>query len=373
MKIGIITIAYGENYGNRLQNYALQEILVSLGVKAETIKDISPHGWSLKKRIEIACREFISNIIKRKIIRYKRALSFSVFNKKYIKYSKIKFGYKSSYLSLNRTYDYFIIGSDQVWNTHFDDIRIKIYNMLAGFAEGNKRIAYAASFGQASIKKGCEQYFESELPLFKKISVREISGVELVKKCNAQAVVTLDPTMLINKDQWNRIERKPKMVPGGEYVVTYLFNQNDDRMKEYIRIVAGTKHIVNIFDIFVEQKNIDNPDIYSAAPDEFVWLISHASCVLTDSYHGAVFSIIFHKPFIVFDRLIDGQDGKMGGRIDTLLSTFGLESCRGDINNPTGLPVEPDWEKVDRILEKEREKSLQFLKNALDLESQNEQ
>ena len=98
-----------------------------------------------------------------------------------------------------------------------------------------------------------------------------------------------------------------------------------------------------------------------------MWLIAHADCVLTDSFHGSVFSILYHRPFKVFERLINGKSGGMESRIDTLLGTFGLEACRGDINAPSGAPTDCDWDEVEKILAAEREKSLDFLKKALDL------
>ena len=368
MKVGIVTIAYGENYGNRLQNYALQETLKRLGVKPKTIRDTSPHGWSLKKRIILqwtSIKKYIMGIDRHLI---KRVLHFRRFNNRYIAYSVIKFGYPYSYGILKRLYPYFVVGSDQVWNAYFDDIKLRIYNMLASFADGNSRIAYAASFGQMTIRDDCKSFFLKELPQFKSISVRENSGVELVEQCGAKAVVTLDPTMLLTDAQWRQLEKKPKGIPEGEYIATYLFSKRDSKMNEYLNMIAGNKKIVHIYDKFAAPEQIDDPDIYSVAPDEFLWIVSHASCILTDSFHGAVFSIIFHKPFIVFDRVTSDVDSKMGSRIKTLLETFHIESCMGDIWNPSGFPEEQDWEHVDAILKKERENSTLFLRKALNLE-----
>lgn len=368
-KAAIITMTqFGQNYGNRLQNYALQEILNNLGVYAETIWHSSnPVLFSymrIKKRIKV----FVKSIIKHtpfEALRYER---FDSFNLKYICYSKIGFGNNRIIGKKTDRYDFFIVGSDQVWNTNYRFIQENLDIFLAAFAPPSMRIAYAASFGVKDITDECVQKFNTELPKFKWISVREEAGIEIAEKYGAEATVVLDPTMMLRSDEWDRVSKKPKYMKSGSYIVTYFLGGRNKDIDEYINSVSNGKRIINLEAEWNLPHTKEERSIYVTAPDEFVWLISHADCVLTDSFHASVFSILYHKPFFVYERLVNGKSSGMEGRLDTLLGTFGLEMCRGDINHPEGIPLAVNWDSVGKILEEEREKSLAFLKRALETE-----
>ena len=369
MRAAIITIAYGENYGNRLQNYAMQETLKGLGLEAVTIRHQLTVGETGFKKLLRPIKNSIKRILGRPYGRCRslRAKRFKVFNRNNVAYSKEVFGINTAPDSLNHRYDFFIVGSDQVWNTEFGDISSNINIFLASFADGSKRIAYAASFGTNHILKQYENLFKAELPKFKAVSVREASGIPLVESCGAEATVALDPTMMLTPQSWDKLAKKPKYADDSPFIVTYFLGGRSRALEEFTEAVADGRKVYHLEWEGMPEDQIKNLDIYLTTPDEFVWLIAHADCVLTDSFHGSVFSILYHRPFMVFDRLVDGKKSGMESRIDTLLSTFHLEQCRGDINNPNGEPVGGDWDEVDRILSAEREKSLEYLKNALDI------
>ena len=117
---------------------------------------------------------------------------------------------------------------------------------------------------------------------------------------------------------------------------------------------------------FIHDGMIEDRDIFLTAPDEFIWLIHHAECVLTDPFHASVFSVIFEKSFLVYQRIAAEKDNDMSSRIDTLLSKFNLLECRDNIDNPSKLPFKPDYSNVDSQLEIERKKAIDFLKKALE-------
>ena len=123
---------------------------------------------------------------------------------------------------------------------------------------------------------------------------------------------------------------------------------------------------INLDIEFKSDSQIENKDYFITSPDEFIWLIHNAKCILTDSFHATVFSILFHKPFYVFGRKTKEKNNNMETRIDTLLSCFGLQNCMGDIENPNCLPFQLDGEKIDWILEERKKTSLDFLKASLD-------
>lgn len=370
MKVAIITITDGQNYGNRLQNYALQKTLRDLGVEVETIRrrthrDLNWIGWQKWK-----VKEYVKRIVGRNDNLHKllRKKSFDSFNKKYMKFSKAVLHSNFAPNGFEHQYDYFIVGSDQVWNAGFRIIREDIMNYLLSFAPNDKRIAYAASFGTDRLAEGFEQLFKDELPKFNAISVREVSGVKIVKECGKEAEVVLDPTMLLSVHDWTKMARRPNYVKDTPFIVTYFLGGRDETAQNYISNIAGNKKIYNIEIESAPSEAIDSVDVFSTSPDEFVWLIANADCVLTDSFHATAFSILFHKPFCVFERKVLDDSYKIGSRIDTLLGLFHLERFR---NADYSLDIKPEkYEAIDieRLLKQERERSIEFLRRTLKIE-----
>ena len=125
--------------------------------------------------------------------------------------------------------------------------------------------------------------------------------------------------------------------------------------------------VINLDVEFIARDNIENENFFCTSPDEFLWLIYNSKAVLTDSFHATVFSLLFHKPFCVFERQAVEKGNDMGSRIDTLLGYFGLERFKDNIKAPSKMPEKYDGRIIDEILKDKREESLAFLKKALDL------
>lgn len=205
---------------------------------------------------------------------------------------------------------------------------------------------------------------------FKAIGVREVSAINIIKQNTGRddAKVVLDPTMLLTRDDWIKIEKKPRYIENESFFVTYFLGGRSEKIDKYIKkleIKYNCKSI-NLDIEFKSDSQIENKDYFITSPDEFIWLIHNAKCILTDSFHATVFSILFHKPFYVFGRKTKEKNNNMETRIDTLLSCFGLQNCMGDIENPNCLPFQLDGEKIDWILEERKKTSLDFLKASLD-------
>ena len=369
MKVAIITVAYGQNYGNRLQNYALQTALQKLGVDVETFRYRCPHGLSRKQWVIRFIKLIIKKIIRPNQYTLNRMIRFERFNRTHIVYGHHKLGTKIDQYSINRQYDFYVCGSDQIWNAYLPDVVLNLDYLLASFAPPEKRIAYSASFGQNSINEEYRDKYVREIPLFKAISVREIEGIPLVEQCGSKAIVTLDPTLLLLQSDWEKVEKHPRDFPEEEYIACYFLGERGEKMEEHILEIANGRRGIHINDINTPPDKIDDPAIFTAAPDEFLWIIAHAAVVLTDSFHGTSLSICFHRPFQVFERLSNNKSTEMSSRIRTLLSIFHLEHCWGNAWEPEGAPGEIDWLTVEEILKKERNKSFEYLKKALDLES----
>lgn len=371
-RIAISTLYGLTNYGNRLQSYALQlkmcksdseaVILVPKNVPKEKnqafLKRLAKtvlkkeNGHLRLKTQEDYRRDFIAFKVA-----FKRQENFLAFTKKYVK-TEIRVNRKQERTILFcNTYSFFIAGSDQVWNPHFWNSQKpmpEFERYLLTFASPEKRIAYAASFGVDELPPEWEMRMASELAKFKAISVREESGAKIVKKLTGRDVpVVLDPTMLLTADQWREI--KTHNLAGDEkYILTYFLGPQPPEVSAAVQNEARDRgaEIIEMMD--------PKSKYYTLGPDGFLEMIDHAQAVFTDSFHGSVFSILFHKPFKVYQRHSEKYPS-MGNRIDTLLSKTHLTECL----RSGQFPTEEDFIKADALLEKERESSMQFLREAL--------
>lgn len=373
MKVAIITITEGANYGNRLQNFAMQELLLTLGYEVETIQRHTQRDLKGFRRFKVVIKDIVKACIGKKNTTFNyrnRKEKFDAFNSKYIRFSKYSTENNIAPDSLKHSYDYFICGSDQIWNARFEVVKCDIKNHLAAFADPKQRVAFAASFGTNDIAPGYENLFEKELNKFKSIAVREKAGADIINKLigKKDVEVVSDPTLLIDKEQWVRIEKKPEYINEDKLLITFFLGGRNQKIQNYINDLASQKNlrVINLENEALNDGDIIDKNVYNTAPDEFIWLIHHADCVLTDSFHASAFSIIFEKPFLVYERIAVEKDNDMSSRIDTLLSKFDLLECRDNIDNPTKIPVKLDYSAVNRQLEIERKKAIDFLKKALE-------
>lgn len=370
-KVGIITLNDNNNYGNRLQNLATQKVLTELGFNAETIinETVDRKNRNIKyyiKRFSIKkMREVIYQIIKRKVINKKkenyitiqeRRKNFEDFNKN-ITFSEYIINEYKNLENIEKQYDYFVVGSDQVWNPYLQ--HIKDVNFLM-FSPKEKNIAYAASFGVEKIPGDIQEKYKKGLNNFSEISVREDKGQEIVESIiNRKATVTLDPTMLLTTDEWLEFSKRPQRVPNKKYMLICFLGKVTKKRKEYFDKIARE----NEFEI-VNLNKINEKNYYTIGPSEFIYMLENASLVFTDSFHVCVFSILFKKTFYVLER--KGTNINMNSRIDTLLNKFNLRDrnlkCLDD-----GISLNYDYSGIDSILERERKKSMDFLEKALDI------
>lgn len=348
-KIGIITIYDNDNYGNRLQNYATQCILEKFGdANVETIKNQG--NLNKKSKYFIYQLKKIKNLLKRK--RSKRYLLFKEFNKN-IKLSKKNFDF---YKVKNFQYDYYIIGSDQVWNPNY---RLSEFD-LASFVDSDNKISFSASMGVASIKN-IEKY-ANEFLKFKAISVREDAGKKILNDIVPQKdiKVLVDPTMLLDKSEWERVTKKPRqmdIIKNKKYILNYFLGEIPNEWKKEIERIANNNqyYIINLLD--------KNDPFYETGPSEFLYLEEHAELICTDSFHSSVFAILFDTKFVVFKREQKGIQS-MESRIETLLNKFQLNDrlFQGNIDESK---LNNNYSIAKDILVSEKQKSIEFLKKAI--------
>lgn len=346
--IGIVTII-SHNLGNRLQNYALQEYLLSKNYEVKTIP-ISSQSL-IKRELKFIIKLALSSFTKK----YK-SVSWQFFDRK-INWEK--YSVKENSDELARDYDYFIAGSDQIWNPLFE---FNSDREFLTFAPKEKRIAYAGSIGISELPKEYEEHYAEMFNEFSALSVREDDAAKVIKKLtNRSAKVVLDPTMLLTREKWNGIIKSSRIDIKYKYVVKYFLGVRNDKYDQYIEQKANEID-AKVLDVTKYNKKNGN----GIGPAEFVYLIANSSGVFTDSFHGTVFSLLFEKPFVVFDRPPQKGTGNMSSRIDTLLNKFDIKGQRiADDSQLGNIQPEVDYKKIDEILQKERKIAEDYLKEAL--------
>ena len=373
LKIANLTLDGYFNYGNVLQRYAVCNLLMGLGAEVESLW-FSPQAgflpylqshypwmkdswdWKTLVKLGINWKGATSKLLSgREAWEAARSAVIKSFVDRYI-----PMRYDVDFSKVADEYDYFVTGSDQVWNPYFADLE----KLFIKFAPGGKRISYAASISCPEIPQDKLQMFIDGVRGMKAISVREQAGAELIEQLTGRKVeVVADPTMLVAAEKWREIARKPSWLKGDEKILTtYFLGKRPDEVINRLAMEHGLK-VVNILDEHVFEH-------YAVAPEEWLWLIDHARLMYTDSFHGTVFSILFRRPFVVTERIEAGCASKMTSRIDTLLGKFGLEARRGTKNNGYMIanPMSMQYGDVEAVLAKDRQRAEAYLRRALDLD-----
>jgi len=372
MKIGILTHPLKSNYGGILQNYSLQTVLKRMGHDVKTInigKKFDTSGWIISL-LKYPVKKIINPKIKPPLTKRQTAIieqNIDMFIKKHISTTE-------SLKKINRniidkySFEVLIVGSDQVWRPNYVS---NIQNMFLKFLgnSGIKRIAFAASFGVDywTFSKKQEIQCAKEAKKFKAISVREKSGIYLCEMyLNVKAEHIMDPTILLTKNEYESLIDKQiinKQVK--KQLTVYIL----DLTKEKQDIIQKVTAALNLSIIHINNHAVKDPTKNykeRIVPPIESWIagFSNADYVITDSFHGTIFSIIFNKPFITLSNKTRGLT-----RITSLLNCFNLEkqmiTNEIDILNIDNL-FNIDFTSVNKILEIEKTKAIQFLKNNLD-------
>ncbi|NLO09093.1 MAG: polysaccharide pyruvyl transferase family protein [Clostridiales bacterium] len=350
-KVGIVTII-SKNYGNRLQNYALQEYLKKLEFDVYTL----PYKTKFRLVIKESIRLFLIYLFKYCRNRW----VWEDFNRKYIKWTPIKS--QDSYW--NNRYDYFVAGSDQIWNPLF---WINSEREFLRSYSREKRITYAASIGIDQLPIEYHERYKGYLNEIPNISVRETKAADIVYTLTGKRVpIVIDPTMLITRKEWEAFISSCSLELPSRYIVNYILGAGSSEYIKLIKIKAKTEGL-EIIDLLDEKGNTKR----KIGPREFIYIISHSERTYVDSFHGAVFSILFSKPFAVFERPYEEGAGLMTSRLDSLLSTFRLTNRMvKSIEQLEKLDDYCDFSQVGDILKAKRREALSYLMKAFNLEEE---
>ena len=377
MRIGILTLPPNANYGGILQAYALQNRLEKEGHNVVVFdKKIYPHKLSLLKKPFVYFKRFIKKYLlgqKGTIIFQERELfkkdsiirsNTQKFINKYIHRYVI-----SSLKDIDKSdFDAIVVGSDQVWRmVYFKSSweTPKASDAFLGFTKGWDilRISYAASFGtdKTDVSSNEIEECKNALALFKEVSVREDEGVSICKNTfGINAIKVLDPTLLLTKEDYlSLINNKQYPKDDKPILAKYILDETPEIEKSIQSIAKKNNYIIKDTNLagWGNNHNIPTPQI---SVEDWLYTFSSAKLIINDSFHATVFSILFHKSFVV---IVNQQRGT--SRIRSLLNMFGLEdrmvTSLNDISNFRDI----DYKQIDLKLDKLRMNSLHFLQKYL--------
>ncbi|MBE5774876.1 MAG: 4Fe-4S dicluster domain-containing protein [Clostridiales bacterium] len=370
-RIGIISRKSYNNYGNMLQHAALSEAVRLLGYEPVTA-NYNFHGWKKRYQNKSLASIVLSKCLRRLRPRKEKAGAKLVNPVRTDKFRRFladntnlsaPVNTASELYFLGKTCDAFISGSDQVWAPMWYDP----HYYLDFIDEDEKKIAYAASFGRDSVQKNEPGILMGEnIAKFAHISVREQCGQKLVDQlAHRTAEWVLDPTLLLSAAHYNKMEDF-SLVPRSPYLLCYFLGGRKSNW-DNARTIAQALNLQLVFIPFLEADlKVDGIPVTEAGPSDFLGLFKKAAYICTDSFHGMAFSILYEKPFAVFERHSEKSE-RMSSRITSLLNYLGLENhfCADDVLSPALYTESIDFSSIHTKLQVFRDSSMDFLKKAL--------
>lgn len=361
MKVGIITFHRAFNYGAVLQAYALCSKINTLNHHCEVIDYRNDKFEKEYKKVSVftskSVRDFISAMINGRIRNKKRDLFIEFITRK-IKLSSKRYTEKNI-CEANQEYDLFVSGSDQVWNL---ELTGNDWNYYLDFVyPGKKKVSYAASMTKIANDKKSKDKIRKILNGYDYITLRETSGKEYLESLGIyNSEVAVDPTLLLTKQEWECFSRDytmPENIPK-RFLLAYFVSPtklNYDQMK-----CLGEKLGLPVVLINYSHRKVRRViNLRTVSPEQFVKLISEATFVITNSFHGTAFSINLNKEFLY---VLNTEKPEKNERILTLINALNLKNrdySTADIRK--GI----DWKETNFRLKVMREKSMNILVNHL--------
>lgn len=361
-KTAIITWVTYCNFGTFLQAYALQRYLMDLGITNTILDDssmiISP--INLKYRL----KKFLMRISNTDYRKFEHS----------IKQANRLFGYFKNELlnidkdilnlsSVNAKYDTFICGSDQIWNPFsLENPNADYY--YASFTT-KKKIAYAPSIGVSEVPQQYKEKLKKLTSCFDFLSAREQQGVDILRELTGKEVVkVVDPTLLLDREQWNVL--LPKNVPCEEnYILAYFLTPNIVFINAALEYARKKGLRLKMFFLDKSYKRYDC-DLITAGPIEFLHYVRDAKCLFTDSFHGSIFASIFHTQFFTFKRFKQTVKNQ-NSRVENLLKIMNISERLLDEENYNNINElsDIDFSSVDYNLGPFIKKSKEYIKKAI--------
>lgn len=358
-----------QNYGSALQAYALQAYISKLGYDVELIDYLYPNA-AHKKSIPLKKR--LKHFLYEQLFYWplhRKAKRFESFYSTYYRCSDRLFTSPDSLKAYDYPYDVLVTGSDQVWNpVHV--LSDTVFFLSFAHSE-TPTIAYAPSFSVAAIPEKYTEIIRPYIETYDHISVREKSGLNIVKRLtNKEVALVCDPTLLLTKEEWGALAELSTCTIDGPYILVYVLNYAYNPYPDINRVIAEVQQRLDLplilLDAPVLDMNFKNARfIKDAGPLEFLHLMKNASFVITTSFHGTAFALNFGIPFYSVIRDRSGFDTRMIDLIDA------VEADRAILyNRPIDKPLTMDYTPIEKSLEILRKHSQMFIKNSLKATSQ---
>ena len=355
VKIGIVTIHWGVNYGSVLQTYALSHKIMEIRPQSNVkVINYLPKVDSIRRRYFYTKRySWPKNILYLAVtmpVKMKNQFVFTEFLKHNVPLSAPLYS-EEEVRDMFSDLDICITGSDQVWNSDYNEGFDPVY-YLSFVSETTKRLSYAASIGRDDFSMEEQSKVKEALEKFNGISVREISAQKIINRY-AKCEVVLDPVFLLSHEEWEKLFKHVRHLPD-HYVLLFCIGAISNEIKSFTKKLSKEKgiEIVELQFGNVWTKDRIRKTILNKSPGQFLWLVDKADFVVTNSYHGTAFSIHFKKQFYVFKRTYNS-------RIESLLSVFNLQK-RMIENGEVDLEC-IDYTKVEEVKKEWITKSEKFL------------
>lgn len=316
-KIVIATPVDMNNYGNRLQNYAVHRICEKLGfypvtlAPQEKIAGFFPKYMLFKLAYPLRNNKLFNK--SRKMAKFRKMLFGWEFTQNYIN-TIIPKNEKLLKNEINKAV-LAGIGGDQIWSPYWAE---RVY--FCGFSnlKSNKKICFAPSFGKANLSEDEMLVLKNKLTDIDNIAVREYSGIDIIKNITGKnARLIIDPVLMLSQEEWKKLFSENKVIEK-KYIFSYFLG-SDSSQKEYVEKLAKDKRL-ELIDIL----DVNTPEVFCSSPEKFVEYIANAELVCTDSYHGLLLSLLFERPFIIFQRGAK-NNSDMSTRIETIVNMFNLK------------------------------------------------
>lgn len=387
-KVGLAVVTYKDNFGSALQTYATQYVLNALGYETGIFNIDGVHSDINKKKIKYYLsrvfqkdeRKYLfDNLLSRgrkktnasndkyaenMRIRHQMYLDF---NKKWLKFFPKVNGW-NALSEQSAACDHVVVGSDQLWRP--SNIA-GCYFTLEFVPNQVDKIALSTSFGVSELPKSLHKHASEYLNRIDSISVREDTGKKIVKELTGRDIpVVCDPTMLLDAEQWMKIQNE-KPIVDGNYILIYFMGDNPQHREFAKRLREKTGYkIVGLMHgatYVAADEDLADEEPYNIGPAEFINLIRNAKYMCTDSFHGTVFSILNGTDFFSFRRYEDTSEFSTNDRLHTLLKWTGLSDrmLYGNEDISRCMEMVCDWESVWSKVADRRQESMNYLKTAL--------
>ncbi len=355
-KAGIITFHCVPNYGAALQAYGLQEYLSRYCDSVELI-DYRPEALTKEYNYMNFYSVFsVAASLLSLPSYYRKVKKFERFMHERLKLSSQSGTTASAFERAEA--DMVFLGSDQIWNAQILGGIDPVYFGMLPWKQQPYRVSYAASIGKSALSEEERSAFERYLPLLDRISVRETEAKDLISPLTESDVsVVVDPTILAGRECFEPFVQKNR---NGRYLLLYSLTGNPKTVEMAQKVAAHLQ--MPIIEITGKRKGLKGTGrhtLYTAGPEEFVSLIANAAFVVTDSFHGTAFSLLFHRSFVSIPH------STRGGRLRTLLELCERTDRLTDVFTPELADAAIDWDSVDALLAAARESSHQFVQESI--------